>query len=206
MLTQDERGQVEAIQRRLKQQHAAIDTDENLSRQGKRALKARAQLDAEKAHRAIIEAADARHAQATRDAYFRTFGMKANGASDVLADRDARHFAAKLDNPGDALRELAAAELRGAVSLSTAIAERAWKSHGKADVGGHWEKVLRAFADGSATRNRNLGALAELDGDNSPAGRFTDSLYRHLARPEDLQHGDIEAIAASADGASTGGL
>ena len=203
MLSQDERGKVTAIQRRLRERHAAISADPNLSPQGKRALRAREQLAAEAAHKAIIDASDVRTARASRDAYFRTFGMKATGASDVLADRDARQFAAKLDKPGDALRELASADARGDTSLATAIAERAWKQRGRTDLGGQWEKVVQAFADSSPARNRNLGALAELD--SSSADRFTENLYRHLSRPDDLQQfGTLESLASRAGITSEG--
>jgi hypothetical protein len=197
MLTPDERGQLDALTRRLRARHAAIDADPGLSIQGKRARKAREQLAAEQVHRQITEASDARHARESRNAYFRAFGMQAAGSSDVLADRDARQFAAKIDKPADALRELASADMRGDVSLSRAIGERAWTMRGPADFGDHWEGVLAAYAASSPDRNRELGALAALD--SSKTDRLTESFYRYLGRPDDLKHGDIEALAASAD-------
>jgi hypothetical protein len=203
VLTSDERGQVTAIMRQLEQRHAAIDADPSLSPHGKRARHAREQLAAEAAHKSIIDASDARYARDLRDRYHQAFGLKAAGAGDVLADRDARGFAAKIDNPADALRELTSADLRGDTSLATAIAERAWSQRGRTDLGGAWEKVVRAYADASPARNRHLGALAELEG--SSAAKFTDNLYRHLPRPADLQQwGTLESVAAQADSPASG--
>lgn len=196
MLTSTERGQVNAIMRRLSQRHAQIEADPNLSREGKRALRAREQLAAEQAHRQIIEASDARHRSATRDAYYKAFGMKATTADGIMADRDARQYAAGLKTPQDALRELAQAELRGDTSLARAIAERGWTL--RSEPGGQWDQVVREYATADPSRNATLGALSELT-DTDP---MADRLYRHLTRPDDLQRGSIEALAAQADQSS----
>jgi hypothetical protein len=199
LLTSQERAQVEAIMRRLADRQAAIQRDPNLSPEGKRALRAREQLNAEQAHRQLIDASDARHKQALRDTYYKTFGLKEASANDVIADRDARQFASGLTSPGEAFKALAAAELRGDVSLARAIAERAWTERGT-DVDGQWDGVLRSYAEGNPVRNKNLGALAELT-DDSRSDRF----YRNLVRPEDLQRGSIEQLAAQADQLTTTG-
>jgi hypothetical protein len=193
MLSPEERGKVEALMRRLKQRQAAISADPNLSPEGKRALQAREQLAAEQAHRELIQASDARHQRDTRDAYYKAFGLRATSADAVLADRDARQFAEGLKSPTAALKALAAAELRGDVSLSRAIAERAWHER-SGDVDGQWHKVVTAYAEGDPARNKSLGSLAELTDDS-----YSDRFYRNLTRPEDLQRGSIEAIAAQAD-------
>jgi hypothetical protein len=201
MLTSEERGKISAIQRRLKQQQDAIAADAHLSPGGKRAARAREQLAAEQANRQIVAAADARHSQALRDAHYRCFGLQATTADAVMVDRDARAFAAGLKTPGDALKALAAAELRGDGSMSRAIAERAWTQRGDTDLGAHWASVLGAYAGDNPQRQQNLAGYTELAEGDSRAARFSDSMYRHLPRPPDLQAGNIEAIAASADSA-----
>lgn len=192
MLTPDERSKAEAIMRRVRQRQAAIDADPHLSPEGKRAARAREQLAAEAAHGQLIEASDTRHRRAARDAHYKVFGLKADAADAVLADRDARQFATGLKTPADALKALAAAELRGDTSMAVAIAERAWTER-SADIGGHWEEVVRTYAQGNPARNRDLGALAELTDDNG-----SDRFYRNMPRPADLQRGSIEQLAASA--------
>ena len=195
MLTPDERAKAETVMRELRRRQAVIDADPNLSVQGKRAARAREQLEAEATHRRLIEAADARHKQATRAAHRRAFGMT---SADVLADRDARQFAAGLTTPGEAAKALAAADLRGDASLARAIAERAWMERGDTDLGGHWSAALDAYAGHDPQRQQDLAELARLDDGGGRAARLSDALYRTLPRPADLQMGSIEALAASA--------
>lgn len=204
MLSATERGKLDAIRRRLRARHAAIDADPALSPHGKRVRRAREQLAAEDAARKITEASDARHARASRDAYFKCFGLKNTSADGIQADRAARETADRLGNPGDALRMLAQAELRGDTGLSRAIAEQAWQHRGDTDLGGHWAQVLLCYADADPQRNAALGGLAELD--VSPAEKLTDNIYRSFPRPPDLQTGSIEALAAEAEPQTAGSI
>jgi hypothetical protein len=203
MLTQQERAALDTIRRRLSQRHAAIAADPELSPAGKRAARARAQLGAETEHRRITQATAARDAQASRDAYFRAFGLKVTTGDGIEADRRARERAAALENPGDAMRALASAELRGDTGMARAIAEHCWRYRGDADLGGHWNEVLVAYCDGDRARNAALGALAEA----TDVGGLTERLYRDpLRRPPDLQHGNIEEIAAASPGVELTGV
>ena len=195
MLTANERAKAETVMRELRRRQAAIDADDRLSPHGKRVARAREQLEAEAAHRKLIEAADARHAQDARAAHRRAFGMT---SADVLADRDARQFAAGLTTPGEAAKALAAADLRGDTSLARAIAERCWGERGDTDLGGHWAAALDAYAGQDPQRQQDLAELAHLDDGGGRAARLSDALYRTLPRPQDLMTGSIEALAASA--------
>jgi hypothetical protein len=131
----------------------------------------------------------------------RAFGVHAATSDGIEADRRARERAAALDSPGDAMRALASAELRGDTGQARAIAERAWQLQGEADIGNHWREILVAYVDGDPARNAALGALAEA----SDGGGLSDRLYRDpLRRPTDLQHGNIEELAAESPGPLTG--
>ena len=204
MLTPEERGQAEAIMRQVKTRQARIDADANLSTQGKQSARAREQLAGEQALRELTTAADARHKQAVRDAHYRAFGLKTTSADAVMADRDARQFAAGLKTPAEAARALAAADLRGDVSMSRAIAERAWGEQAT-DVGGHWGDVLGVYAADNPDRERSIAEYSALTGSEGRAARFSDNLFRHVPRPADLRQGSIEALAAQGDDQASAG-
>ena len=119
------------------------------------------------------------HAEALRAAQSRTFGAGALAGTDVLAARDAAHYAASLTKPDEALQQFCAAEVRGDVSLAVAIAARAWEMRGA--PGGAWQPVLDAFAASSPERNASLYKLADLSGDFlSPAEKAWNRLRRDM--------------------------
>jgi hypothetical protein len=194
VLTPDERDQIVAIRRRLNGRLDAIAADATLSPHGRRVRRAREQLAAEAAVRGIGEASDARHIREQQDRYYKAFGMKSTSAGAIRADRDARDWAAQFTSPADALRALAQAELDGDTGRARALAARAWSQRGEADMGGHWEQVVRCYAEGDPARDRDLGALAEVE--PGKTDRLRDNLYRNFTRPPDLQQGGIEALAA----------
>jgi hypothetical protein len=191
MLTDQERMQASQIQTRMRADLARAEASGDLNHDARNRLRARAVIRARAEMAELRQAADARHASDTAQAYKAAFGLRPDRAAEDRSYRDS--LATKPPNVSQAQGLFAQAQARGDELAMTALAEFAWINRG--EPGGHWIELLGQYGDVSPAYDRAIRDLIAL---TEPDRRMqiTDKLQTEIVAPPDLQHGNLEAMAA----------
>jgi hypothetical protein len=192
---EESRTRIRSIQTGLDRTVESLRANTSLSEQGRRIEMAKALVDArKKVDRVKTEAVTARKQR--RDELTRFLFGHASGEGDILAMRDARDRAAKLESADAAGSALRQAQLAGDRSLVKAI------THAAVDNG--WHGVVDDYVAGLGPEEVTPVALSLQSLAAIPHGRNTDTADAAVFRvtsPRELfsyREGDLEQLAKDA--------
>lgn len=170
---------VAALQDRLAQQVAQINSRRSLSTEAKRIAIAKAYREARDqitaAGQAVLDQVNSERARLSR----KLFGYEGTAdAQTVIVRRDAADRAAKLTDPTEAQRAMERAEANGDIHLAQAIAGVA-----QANM---WNDVVVSYLDAHPEAGEAAQQLRDLPDPNDGAWRFTHAMTYSVMQPQEL--------------------
>jgi hypothetical protein len=188
------------IQRRLNQSVAAVQSNDNLSAEGRRKQLATDYLDAMTAMKKLRESLEAEEEQTADDLSVDLFGSASSLGADAISVRDADDRAAQLKTKDEALALLTRAESNGDQVLARAIALRAFTKAQQPLGGSAWASVLDTYTASRPVIATKMAKLAEARR-SSVEKSFGRSIIFSPNKPRELERMSDSQIQAAAGGA-----